>query len=96
MNTKVTNTTFMLFVFPAPGYYKFWMYETNTSLDIIWVNADGNLGRVVYVVTSAEPCYKQESCPIYTPSAAANYVLEARSGFVQTNGIEVGTEIQFG
>jgi len=96
MNTKVTNTTIMLFVFPAPGDYQFWMYDTNTSLDMIWVSATGNSGRVVYIVSSSQPCYTQSSCVIYTPTASANYVLEAKSGFVQANAIMVGTTIQFG
>jgi uncharacterized membrane protein (UPF0127 family) len=95
MNTKVTNTTIMLFVFPTRGYYQFWMYDTNASLDMIWVSASGNSGRVVYIVASAQPCYGQASCVIYTPTASANYVLEAKSGFVQANDIRVGATVQF-
>ena len=54
MNKKVTNTTTMLFAFPSFGIWSFWMYDTNTSLDMIWVN--GTSGRVVYLVTAAQPC----------------------------------------
>ena len=94
MNRKVTNTTTMLFAFPSFGTWSFWMYDTNTSLDMIWVN--GTSGRVVYIVTSAQPCYDSGSCHIYAPSAAANYVIEAKAGFAEANGVVIGTTIYFG
>ena len=96
MNTKVANTTIMIFAFPSAGYQRFWMYGTNTSLDIIWVSADGSHGRVVYVVNSAQPCHDSSACTTYAPDAPANYVLETKAGFAQTNGVEVGTYIEFG
>ena len=37
MGVKVTATTTELFVFPTAGYYSFWMYGVNSSLDIMWV-----------------------------------------------------------
>ena len=101
MNKRVTNTTTMLFAFPAMGTYQFWMYDTNTSLDMIWINATGNTGRVVYVYAGAQPCYSLPIlCPNYPTSSSvnylANYVIETKAGFAQANGIEVGTQIQFG
>ena len=60
MNKKVTNTTTMLFAFPSFGRWTFWMFDTNTSLDMIWVN--GTSGRVVYVVSSAPPWYGSRTC----------------------------------
>jgi uncharacterized membrane protein (UPF0127 family) len=95
MNRKVTSTTTELFAFPSFGEWQFWMYDTNTSLDMIWVNATGALGRVVYIVTSAQPCYNSGACVVYTPTAPANYVIEAKAGFATANGILVGTQIQF-
>jgi uncharacterized membrane protein (UPF0127 family) len=95
MNRRVTNTTTELFAFPSSGEWQFWMYDTNTSLDMIWINATGLAGRVVYIVTSAQPCYDSSTCEVYTPTAPANYVIEARAGFVAANGVVVGTQIQF-
>ncbi len=92
MNREVTNSTVMLFVFPSAGVYKFWMYDTNTSLDMIWVDASG---QVVYVNADAQPCYNLLNCPTFGPDAPANYVIEAKAGFAQSNGIQVGTAIQF-
>jgi uncharacterized membrane protein (UPF0127 family) len=97
MNRKVTNTTTMLFAFPYPSTWTFWMYNTNTSLDMIWVNATVNPGRVVYVVASAQPCYNLFGlgCTKYTPTEPANYVIEAKAGFAAANDIANGTSITF-
>ena len=95
MNRKITNVTTMLFVFPSLGEWSFWMYDTNTSLDMIWVNAIGSSGRVVYLVT-AQPCLNGGSCTVYTPSSPANYVIEGKAGFAAANGISTGTVLTFG
>ncbi|MDG6952791.1 MAG: DUF192 domain-containing protein [Nitrososphaerota archaeon] len=95
MNRRVTDVTTMLFAFPTYGKWAFWMYDTNTSLDIIWVNATGDSGQVVYLVASAPPCYNSGTCTVYTPTAEANYVIEAQGGFAAANGIAVGTTIKF-
>jgi uncharacterized membrane protein (UPF0127 family) len=95
MNRKITNMTTMLFVFPSSGEWSFWMYDTNTSLDIIWVNASGSSGNVVYLVTAAQPCLNGGSCTLYTPSSPANYVIEGKAGFAAANGISAGTVITF-
>ncbi|HYC11687.1 MAG TPA: DUF192 domain-containing protein [Nitrososphaerales archaeon] len=96
MNRKVTNATTMLFVFPSAGTYSFWMSNVNSSLDIIWLNVTAGGGNVVYVVRSAPPCSAAILCPVYQPSSAANWVLEAKGGFAEANGIAVGTTIHFG
>lgn len=98
MNKAVTNTTTMLFAFPYFSNWQFWMFDTPTSLDMIWVNATGSSGRVVYLVTSAPPCLTSNSntCARYTPTADANYVIEAKAGFAAANNITVGSTILFG
>jgi uncharacterized membrane protein (UPF0127 family) len=95
MNKQITNATTMLFAFPSSGQWSFWMYDTNTSLDMIWVSANGNAGSVVYLVTGAQPCYDSSKCAVYSPTASANYVIEARAGFASANGVQIGTTIQF-
>ncbi len=92
MNREVTNTTIMLFIFPSPGIYKFWMYDTNTSLDMVWVDSSG---QVVYVYANAQPCYSLLTCPTFGPTSQANYVIEAKAGFAQSSGIHINTAIQF-
>jgi len=98
MNRKVTNNTTMLFAFPYPSKWAFWMYDTNTSLDMIWVNATGDSGRVVYLTAGAPPCFNSfgYGCATYAPSTEATYVIEAKAGFAATYGITTGTTILFG
>lgn len=85
----------MLFIFPNPGEYSFWMFDTNASLDIIWLNVNGNSGNIVYIAKGATSCYVQTQCAYYTPNQAANYVIEAKAGFAQANGLVVGTTVTF-
>lgn len=96
MDKKVTNSTTMLFVFPSLAVYPFWMYHVNSSLDIIWLNVSANSGRVVYLASDVPGCTGLSFvCPNYTPSSAANYVIEAKGGFAAYNGVTVGTLVQF-
>jgi uncharacterized membrane protein (UPF0127 family) len=95
MNAKVTNETVMLFVFSGPGEYDFWMYDTNTSLDIIWLMVSGGEAAVVTIATGLPSCYLPVGCPQYGPAAPANYVLEAKSGFAAANGIHDGSVVTF-
>ena len=98
MNRTVSNNTFMLFVFNSTSQYSFWMKDTYTPLDMIWINSHNSTGTVVYIV-NATPCSSydpnQTACDIYTPASPANYVIETRSGFAQRYGLTVGEKIYF-
>lgn len=100
MNSTATNATFMLFYFGNSGIYPFWMKNTYSQLDIIWLNysAQEKMARIVYTV-NATPCAdyskNQDNCTIYTPDAYANYVIEAKSGFIEQNMLKEGTEVRF-
>jgi uncharacterized membrane protein (UPF0127 family) len=95
MNRKITNATTMLFVFPSPGTYSFWMSGVNSTLDIIWLNVTGDSGTVVYVVRNAPGCNSSVACPVFQPSSPANWVIEAKGGFSEANGVNIGTYIRF-
>jgi uncharacterized membrane protein (UPF0127 family) len=100
MNATVTNKTFMLFVFGNSANYPFWMKNTYTPLDIMWVeyNWTNDSGSIVYAV-NATPCDSyspnQTQCIVYNPDAYANYVIETKAGFQQTNGFAIGSKIKF-
>lgn len=100
MNATVTNSTFMLFAFGQEGIYPFWMKNTYYPLDMLWVsyNSTSHFGKVVYIA-HAVPCSEynssQVSCRVYTPTAYANYVIEAKAGFANASNISVGTPIRF-
>lgn len=96
MNTTVSDNTIMLFAFPRTDYYSFWMYDVNSSLDIIWLSSNGTTGRVVYILPGAPPCHYAPECVTYDPAVPANYVLEAKAGFAARNNVTMGSTIQFG
>ena len=97
MNKRVTASTTMLFAFPYSSTWTFWMYDTNTSLDMIWLNATGDSAKVVHLVTGAAPCYlPDDQCPKFTPDRPANFVIEAMAGFAEANSLSVGTVVRFG
>ena len=79
----------MLFVFSEEDAYSFWMKNMKISLDIIWINADGN---VVYFVEDVPPCV-QSPCQKYSPNVDALYVLEVNPGVIDVLGIEENTEV---
>ncbi len=95
MNASVTNSTFELFVFHNVSVYPFWMKDTYSPLDIIWIN-----GTTVTFIAHAMPCswysMNQTSCVVYNNYSQghyANYVIEARAGFANRTGLHVGSKV---
>ncbi|OGI95749.1 hypothetical protein A2917_00320 [Candidatus Nomurabacteria bacterium RIFCSPLOWO2_01_FULL_42_17] len=79
----------MLFVFPQPGNYPFWMKDMNFPIDIIWISEEG---KIVYLKKDARP----QSYPgIFGPDEQVKYVLEVVSGFSDKFNLKVGDRVQF-
>jgi len=82
----------MLFVFPEPGRYGFWMKDVLIPIDIIWLSAEG---LVVDIQTAQpEPGVPDQQLKRYNPSGEAKYVLEVRAGLAAEKGAQVGDEAQ--
>ena len=81
----------MLFVFDTEGYWSFWMNDMRFPLDIIWFNSSR---QAVFFEQGLQPC-RPETCPTFTPSAKAMYVLEVNAGFVTTHDISPGDMFNF-
>ncbi|MDE1846045.1 MAG: DUF192 domain-containing protein [Candidatus Micrarchaeota archaeon] len=90
MNTTITNATTMLFVFPTPANYPFWMLDTYSNLDMIWINGSTSSGKIVYIAANATSCFNPNLCTIYNPNRLANFVIEAKAGFVKRNNVSLG------
>jgi uncharacterized membrane protein (UPF0127 family) len=76
----------LLFVFPTPDRYGFWMPDMHFAIDIIWL--DDKL-RVVYIKNDATPDTYPE---VFKPDTPARYVLEVPAGYAASHGIVVGTQ----
>ncbi len=82
----------MLFIFPRPHAYRFWMKNCKFPLDIIWLNEKK---EVVYLVEKAPPC-SVDPCPQYGPTdREALYVLEVAAGLSQKIHLKVGMSLRF-
>jgi len=80
----------MLFIFEKSGIYSFWMKNTLIPLDIIWIDEEMRIVRIVNV----EPCV-EDPCTTYNPGVEARYVFETNIGFAEENGIGIGDSVEF-
>ena len=84
---EVAANEAMLFEFPDDGRRMFWMKDTTTPLDIIFLDSDY---RVVNVHENASPCGLL--CRPYF--GRGKYVLEVRAGMAQELGPEKGESVE--
>ncbi|MEE9119154.1 MAG: DUF192 domain-containing protein, partial [Calditrichia bacterium] len=78
----------MLFVFREVKPRDFWMHNTSTSLDIIFVGEDS---CVLDIAKQTEPM----SDRIYSSGGPVKYVVEVRAGFTERYEIKEGTKIRW-
>lgn len=77
----------MLFIFPKPGIYPFWMPNMHFPIDIIWIGQDL---RIVDITMNVPPdSYPQR----FSPRSPAQYVLEVHAGFAAHHNIKVGDSV---
>lgn len=86
---EVPPGTGMLFTFPSPDRYSFWMFQCLTALDIIWL--DGEM-RVVDVARAVPPCSRRP-CPSYLPKSEALYVVELGPHQAEALGLVEGAAL---
>ena len=80
----------MLFLFERPAIYPFWMKGMTFPLDIMWIE-DGKVVHLEADLPPPGPRDTDQTLPIFTPPAAARYVLEVNAGFSVRHGIGLGT-----
>jgi len=83
----------MLFTFPEPQQWTFWMKNTRIALDIIWM--DGNK-KIVHVERNVPACSRtDDGCTQYQPNNDALYVLEVAAGVADALKLQRGAKLQF-
>ncbi|MDX1919272.1 MAG: DUF192 domain-containing protein [Candidatus Caenarcaniphilales bacterium] len=88
MNRKsLCDECAMLFVFPEPGVFPFWMKNTFIPLDITFISENG---KIIDVFENAQPLNDGIQ---YWPRAKAKYVLETKAGFARQNNFSEGDKI---
>ena len=81
----------MLLVFSEERLPNIWMMNTLVALDLVYLD---RTGRVVDVITDAQPC-PGEPCPRFTPKLPAQAVLEIPAGAAGAHAITEGSVIEF-
>ncbi len=83
----------MLFIFEDSKKRTFWMSNMKFSLDIIWLDSQGN---VAHIEKNVPPCNtKPEACPRYDGGGEdARYILEVTAGFVDEFKITKDSKIE--
>ncbi|MGB9743451.1 MAG: DUF192 domain-containing protein [Minisyncoccales bacterium] len=82
----------MLFIFPQPGYYTFWMPEMNFPIDIIWFDEEK---RIIGIENNVSNKFDPQNPQLYRPPAPVLYVLEIKAGLAEQNQIRVGDIVIF-
>lgn len=90
---SIPEGTGMLFDFEQIGEHSIWMFQCETSLDLIWLD---ERRRVTHVETDVPPCRDPDgNCPSYRPNEpSAKYVIEVGGQRAAGLGIEPGVTIE--
>ncbi|MES3005976.1 MAG: DUF192 domain-containing protein [Patescibacteria group bacterium] len=79
----------MLFVFPVPSYYSFWMKDMKFPIDIVWIDENNT---IVTVISNVTP----ESYPkSFSSDTNALYVIELSAGTAEAQNIKKGDRVIF-
>ncbi|HET9946925.1 MAG TPA: DUF192 domain-containing protein, partial [Patescibacteria group bacterium] len=80
----------MYFVFNKADFYGFWMKNMKFPIDIIYIN---NKHIVTIFQNVQNPKNPTEQLTVYTPTQAADGVLEVKAGIAEKYHFQVGDSI---
>lgn len=75
----------MLFIFPQPAKYGFWMKEMNFPLDFVWISGT----KIIGTTQNVPPV----CCDFYYPPEGVDKVLEINAGQVEKFDIKPGDSV---
>lgn len=78
----------MLFIFESAQPQSFWMRNTPSSLDMIFIDAGGKIANIAAYTTPL-------SDQLYSSAGPAKYVVEAKAGFADRFGIRTGYSVRW-
>ncbi|MDH5564494.1 MAG: DUF192 domain-containing protein [Nitrospirota bacterium] len=82
----------MLFLFPEPGHFSFWMKNTMIPLDILWLDESGT---ILHLEPNVPICTrKDDQCQKYQSPHKSLQVLELNAGMAEKLGLEVGGQLE--
>ena len=81
----------MIFIFPTPDKYAFWMKDMSFSLDFIWIK-DGKVSEITPDVPIQANAADRD-LNTYLPVNPIDSMLEVNAGWAQTHDIKVGDAV---
>jgi hypothetical protein len=85
----------MLFIFEDEGIRSMWMLNMQFSLDVLWIDAQGN---IVHIEKDTQPCksaLETMTCTFTNGNGEeAKYVLEVTAGFVDKFNITQNSKLE--
>jgi uncharacterized membrane protein (UPF0127 family) len=84
----------MLFFYPKQEAHAHWMYQVKFPVDMIWMDRDR---RIVEMVPDTPPCPSKAAheCPSFGGHVPSRFVLEANTGFIAKNQLQMGEKLDF-
>ena len=79
----------MLFIFPVPGSYGFWMKDMDIPLDMVWLRSDRT---VVGISRNLSPDTYPE---VFLPPSDVQFVLELNAGAAKRFGLATSSMVSF-
>ena len=79
----------MLFIFPFEAVQTFWMKDTLIPLDIIFINSNGQITKIV----TAQPETNKNDFELTLYQASAKYIIEVNAGTSEKIGLKIGDQI---
>lgn len=79
----------MLFLYPRPGRYGFWMPDMHFDLDLVWIRGE----RVVGVTPRVPHDPDAPELPVYRPPVPVDRVLEVPAGTAERLGWRAGDPV---
>jgi uncharacterized membrane protein (UPF0127 family) len=85
----------MLFVFEGEERRSIWMPNMQFSLDILWLDNEGNVLHIEKNVLPCKTALETATCPSYKgDNKLAKYVLEVTAGFVDEFNITENSKLE--
>lgn len=83
----------MLFIFPAPGIYSFWMKDMRIPLDFLWIDSENTVVDMHENIPAPDVSTPLNQLPKYHPKTTIAKVLEVNAGFIKRHNIAIGDSV---
>lgn len=89
---SLEKDTGMLFVYPKPQIWTFWMQGMRFPLDFLWIEKN----QVADITENVPPPSQTNNQPVVVqPKVPVSLILEVNAGWIKEHNIKIGDKITF-